>query len=76
LHYSFPSTAFWKGAHREYWRDGKQQKLFDLDGAVDRGVDGAAARTGRKLTLSVKRLASKSALALIQGSKESPVNRA
>src|SRR5947199_1061995 len=39
----------WKGAHREYFRDGWQQELLDLDGIVDRRVDGTAARTGWKL---------------------------
>jgi len=48
------SNNNWKGAHREYgkredWRNGRQQKLLDLDGIVDRGVDGAAARAGWKL---------------------------
>jgi hypothetical protein len=43
------SKRNWKGAYREYWRDGRQQKLLDLDGIVDRRVDGPAARSGWKL---------------------------
>ena len=39
----------WKGAHREYWRDGRKQKLLDLDGIVDRRADGPAARFVWKL---------------------------
>jgi hypothetical protein len=40
------ATTFWKGAHREHWRDGWQQKLLDLDGIMGGGVDGPAARAG------------------------------
>jgi hypothetical protein len=41
------ATTFWKGAHREYWRDGWQQKLLDLDGIMGGGVDGPAACAGK-----------------------------
>jgi hypothetical protein len=49
LLYLIPATEFGKGAYREYWRSGCRQKLFDLDGIVDRGVNGSAARACRKL---------------------------
>jgi hypothetical protein len=48
LHYSLPATPLEEG-HREYWRNGWRQKLLDLDGIVDRGIDGPAARAGGKL---------------------------
>jgi len=41
------ATTFWKGAYREHWRDGRQQKLLDLDGIMGGGVDGPAARAGK-----------------------------
>jgi hypothetical protein len=47
LHYPLAATTFWKGAHREYWRDGWQQKLLDLDGSMGGGVDGPAACAGK-----------------------------
>ena len=43
------SKRNWKGAYREYWRDGWRQKLLDLDGIVDCRVDGSATRSGWKL---------------------------
>jgi hypothetical protein len=44
----------WKGAHREYWRDDGQQKLLDLDGIVDRCVDGPSACAGWKLRANAR----------------------
>jgi hypothetical protein len=56
---SLASNNNWKGAHREYGKredcgNGRQQKLLDLDGTMDRGVDGPAARAGWKLKNSRK----------------------
>jgi hypothetical protein len=44
-----PATAFEKGRTCEHSRDDRRQKLFDLDGFVDRGIDGVAARALRQL---------------------------
>jgi len=53
------SNNNWKGALCEYgkrddWRNGRQQKFLDLDGTMDRGVDGPATRAGWKLKDSRK----------------------
>lgn len=46
---SLIGKSIWKGDYREYWRNGRQQKLLDLDGIMDRCVDGPAAGAGWKL---------------------------
>jgi hypothetical protein len=54
-----PATGIGKGAYREYWRNGWQQKLLDLDGIMDRGINGSAARIGGKLICADWRLCKK-----------------